>query len=108
MSESEITPEILQTIEILAGLEALLDAAPNSTIAEILQTAWIQVSETFPEDFQAATCEDAGAEGLRRYIRVKAFFEDPAGHPLSPEDLAAYYQNRTPVDEDSAEFYFPE
>jgi hypothetical protein len=108
MSKSDITPEILQTIDILEALEALLDKAPTPEVAAIVQEAWIKVSETFPEDFKAATREDAGAEGLRRYIRVKAFFENPAENPISPEELEAYYRNREPVDEDSAEFFFPE
>jgi len=63
---------------------------------------------TFPEDFRAATRDDPGAEGLRRYIRVKAFFEDLIANSIRPEELEAYYQNRAPVDEDSAEFFFPE
>lgn len=29
-------------------------------------------------------------------------------HPISPEELEAYYRNRAPIDEDSAEFFFPE
>jgi hypothetical protein len=108
MSDFGITPEILKTIDILEALETLLDKAPSSKIEEILQEAWLKVSETFPDDFKAATREDAGAEGLRRYIRVKAFFENPTENPISPEELEAYYQNRAPVDEDSAEFFFPE
>jgi hypothetical protein len=51
---------------------------------------------------------DAGAEGLQRYIRVKAFFENPTENLISPEELEAYYQNRAAVDEDSAKFFFPE
>lgn len=108
MSGSDITPEILKTIEILETLEALLDNAPSCEVEAILQEAWIKVSETFPDDFKEATREDAGAEGLRRYIRIKAFFENPAQNPISPEELEAYYHNRAPVDEDSAEFFFPE
>jgi len=108
MSNSDITPQLLKTIEILETLEALIDQAPSPELEDILQEAWIKVSETFPEDFKEATREDAGAEGLRRYIRVKAFFANPIENPISPEDLEAYYQNRTPVDEDSAEFFFPE
>jgi hypothetical protein len=108
MSDFGTTPEILKTIDILEALETLLDKAPSSKIEEILQEAWLKVSETFPDDFKAATREDAGAEGLRRYIRVKAFFENPIENPISPEELEAYYQNRAPVDEDSAEFFFPE
>ncbi|NJR48810.1 MAG: hypothetical protein HC780_03840 [Leptolyngbyaceae cyanobacterium CSU_1_3] len=108
MSGSDITPEILQTIEILEALETLLDKAPSAEIEDILQEAWIKVSETFPDDFKEATREDAGAEGLRRYIRIKAFFENPTENSVSPEELEAYYRNREPVDEDSAEFFFPE
>jgi len=108
MSGSDINPEILKTIEILEVLETLADNAPSSDVAAILQEAWIKVSETFPDDFKEATREDAGAEGLRRYIRVKAFFENPDQNPISSEELEAYYRNREPVDEDSAEFFFPE
>jgi hypothetical protein len=108
MYGSDITPEVLKTIEILEVLETLIDNAPSSKVEAILQEAWIKVSETFPDDFKEATREDAGAEGLRRYIRVKAFFENPTENPISPEDLEAYYRNREPVDEDSAEFFFPE
>lgn len=108
MAGSDITPEILQTIAILEALETLIDNAPSSKVEAILQEAWIKVSETFPDDFKEATREDAGAEGLRRYIRIKAFFENPTENPVSPEELEAYYRNREPVDEDSAEFFFPE
>lgn len=108
MSGSDITPEILKTIEILEALEALTDNAPSCDVEAILQEAWIKVSETFPNDFKEATREDAGAEGLRRYIRIKAFFENPIENPISPEELEAYHRNREPVDEDSAEFFFPE
>ncbi|MDV2994793.1 MAG: hypothetical protein N4J56_004447 [Chroococcidiopsis sp. SAG 2025] len=108
MSNSGITPKILKTIDILEALETLLDKAPTPEIEAILQSAWIKVSETFPEDFKEATREDAGAEGLRRYIRVKAFFENPTENPISSEELEAYYRNREPVDEDEAEFFFPE
>jgi hypothetical protein len=101
-------PEILQTIDILEALETLLEKVPTPEVEAILQEAWIKVSETFPEDFKDATREDAGAEGLRRYIRVKAFFENPTENPISPQELEAYYRNRAPVDEDSAEFFFPE
>jgi hypothetical protein len=108
MAESDISPKILKTIDILEALETLMDKAPTSETIAILQDAWLRMSETFPEDFKAATREDAGAEGLRRYIRVKAFFENPNEHPIRPEELEAYYQNRTPIDADSAEFFFPE
>jgi len=108
-SDADITPEILQAIDILEGLENLLDIAPNAKIAIILQEAWLKISDTFPEDFKEATKEDAGAEGLRLYIRVKAFFADPIQNPISQEDLEAYYQNHAqPIDEESAEFFFPD
>ncbi|MCU0569039.1 MAG: hypothetical protein MUF49_20865 [Oculatellaceae cyanobacterium Prado106] len=108
MLNSEITPELLKTIAILETLETLLEEAPTAEVETILQESWIKISETFPEDFQEATREDAGAEGLRRYIRVKAFFENPVENPIRAEDLEAYYRNRAPIDEDSAEFLFPE
>ncbi len=108
MAGSDMTPEILQTIDILEVLETLMEKAPTPEVEVILQEAWIKVSETFPEDFKEATREDAGAEGLRRYIRVKAFFENPTENPINPKELEAYYQNRVPVDENSAEFFFPE
>ncbi|MFM7447624.1 MAG: hypothetical protein ACKO24_03370 [Leptolyngbyaceae cyanobacterium] len=108
MSKSDITPEILQTIDILEALETLMDKALTPEVEAILQETWIKVSETFPEDFKDATREDAGAEGLRRYIRVKAFFENPTENPISPEELEAYHRNREPIDEGSAEFFFPE
>ncbi|NJL39669.1 MAG: hypothetical protein HC833_13360 [Leptolyngbyaceae cyanobacterium RM1_406_9] len=101
-------PEILKTIEILETLEALLDNAPSCEVKAILQEARIKLSETFPDDFKEATREDAGAEGLRCYIRVKAFFENPTENPISPQELEAYYRNREPVDEDAVEFFFPE
>jgi HSP90 family molecular chaperone len=107
MSQSNITPEILQAIDILEALETLLEKAPTPEVEAILQEAWIKVSETFPEDFKEATREDAGAERLRRYIRVKAFFENPTENPISPQELEAYSRNREPVDEDAAEFFFP-
>ncbi|QZZ19294.1 hypothetical protein J5X98_18095 [Leptothermofonsia sichuanensis E412] len=43
----------------------------------VLQAAWMKVSETFPDNFKEATRKDAGAEGLRRYTRVKAFLRIP-------------------------------
>jgi hypothetical protein len=105
---SEITPQMLQTIDLLEALERLMDTAPSPAIEEILQTAWLKISETFPEDFKDATREDASAEGLRRYLRVKAFFDNPMAHPIRPEDLEAYYRNRSPVNEAEATFFFPE
>jgi len=100
MSDPEITPELLQTIDILEGLEDLMDLAPSLEIEEILQEAWLKISLTFPEDFRAATSLDAGSEGLRRYLRVRAFFADPIQNPLSREDLVIYYQNLKEPDED--------
>lgn len=77
-----------------------MDDAPTPEIEQILQDAWLEVSDTFPEDFQEATQDDAGAEGLRRYIRVRAFFADPIANPISQADLEAYYQNHTEPDSD--------
>jgi len=48
MAESDITPPILKTIDVLEALEALLDHAPSPEVEQILQEAWIKVSETFP------------------------------------------------------------
>jgi hypothetical protein len=42
MSESNITPEILQTIDILEALETLLDKVPTPEVEVILQEAWIK------------------------------------------------------------------
>jgi hypothetical protein len=103
MIDPEITPEILQTIDVLEGLENLLDIAPNEQIEQILEAAWLQVSETFPEDFKDATQEDAGSEGLRLYIRVKAFFGNPSENPITQEDLETYYLNRISGSEDDPE-----
>ena len=98
--------QLIPIIDILEGLEALMDQAPSGDIEGILQAAWLQVSNTLPEDFLAATCEDASAAGLRRYLRVKAFFDDPIQHPIRPEELEEYYQNHLPIDEEKAEFFF--
>ncbi|MEB3294670.1 MAG: hypothetical protein VKJ24_16055 [Synechococcales bacterium] len=106
--DADITPELLQTIDILEGLEALLDQSPRDDIAAILGEAWLKVSATLPADLQAATQEDAGAEGLRRYLRVKAFFNNPMENPIRSDELEAYYHNRIPIDEQTAEFLFPE
>jgi hypothetical protein len=106
--DAERTPQILQTIEILEKLESLMDLAPSPEIEDILLQAWLKVSETFPEDFKDATRDDAGATGLRRYMRVKAFFDNPTQNAISPAELAEYYQNRAPVDEESAKFFFLE
>jgi hypothetical protein len=98
MLDPDITPELLQTIDILEGLEHLYDAAPSDDIADVLLKAWIGVTETFPEDFKSATWEDAGADGLRRYIRVKSFFSNPHENPISQEDLEQYCENRQEID----------
>ena len=78
MSNSEKIPEILKLIDILDGLEALIESAPSEDVEDILEEAWLQISDTFPDDFKAATQHDAGAEGLRRYLKVKTFFENPS------------------------------
>ena len=98
--------QLIPIIEILEGLESLMDQAPSSDIEEILLAAWLKVSNTFPEDFLAATREDASAAGLRRYLRVKAFFDDPIQHPISSQELFDYHQNHLPIDEEQAEFFF--
>ncbi|MEM9008418.1 MAG: hypothetical protein AAGE59_33525 [Cyanobacteria bacterium P01_F01_bin.86] len=97
---------LIPIIEILEGLESLMDQSPSDNIEGILLTAWSKVSNTLPEDFLAATCEDASAAGLRRYLRVKAFFDDPVQHPISSQDLADYHQNRQPIDKEQAEYFF--
>ncbi|MEO1396274.1 MAG: hypothetical protein AAFV90_25545 [Cyanobacteria bacterium J06634_5] len=98
--------QLLPIIEILEGLESLIDKAPSDDIEEILLAAWLKVSKTLPEDFLAATCEDASAAGLRRYLRVKAFFDDPTQHPISSQELADYHQNRRAIDEEQTEYFF--
>ncbi|MEM6401107.1 MAG: hypothetical protein AAF757_12875 [Cyanobacteria bacterium P01_D01_bin.116] len=98
--------QLIPIIEILEGLESLMDQAPSGDIEEILLAAWLKVSKTFPEDFLAATREDASADGLRRYLRVKAFFDDPIQHPISSQELLDYHQNHQPIDEEQAEFFF--
>ena len=98
MTDPDITPELLQTIDILETLENLYDQAPTDEIAKILINAWLQITHTFPQDFQEATQDDAGAEGLRRYIRVKAFFSNPSENPISHADLAKYYENRQEIE----------
>ena len=103
MIDSDITPELLQTIDVLETLENLYDTAPTDEIAKILIDAWLKITQTFPQDFQEATQEDAGAEGLRRYIRVKAFFSNPTENPISQADLAQYYENRQEVNWDEDE-----
>ena len=97
---------LIPIIEILEGLESLMDRSPSENIEGILLAAWSKVSNTLPEDFLAATCEDASAAGLRRYLKVKAFFDDPVQHPISSQELDAYYQNRLPIDEEQAEYFY--
>lgn len=106
--DAELQSQIVRTIDILEGLENLIDTASTPEIAEILQDAWLKVSDTFPEDFKEATRWDAGAGGLRLYLRVKAFFENPIDHPITQAELEAYYHSQTPIDEDSADFFFPD
>ena len=98
--------KISSVIEVLEVLEQLMEKAPTHEVEGILQLAWLQISETFPDDFLAATHNDASAEGLRRYLKVKAFFEDPTNHPLNHQELEKYYQHLQPIDEDNAEFFF--
>ena len=98
--------QLIPIIEILEGLESLMDQSPSGDIEGILLAAWFKVSNTLPEDFLTATCEDASAAGLRRYLRVKAFFDDPVNHPISSQDLDDYYQNRLPIDKEQAEYFF--
>jgi len=76
MSISDITPEILRIIDILEALESLLDNAPSSEVEEILQEAWLKVSNTFSEDFRAATRDDARAEGGATF-ESKRFLKAP-------------------------------
>ena len=98
--------QLIPVIDILEGLETLMEQAPSGEIEGILQSAWLQVNETFPKDFLAATHDDASADGLRRYLKVKAFFEDPINHPMQPQELADYYKNRQPIDEENTDFFF--
>lgn len=102
MADSEITPQLLQAIDILEGLEDLMDLAPSPEVEDILQEAWLKISYTFPEDFREATYLDAGAEGLRRYLRIKAFFANPDENPIQPEELEIYYRHHIePLDSES-------
>ena len=109
MSNSEKMPEILKLIDILDSLEALIDTAPNEEVEDILEEAWLQISDLFPEDFKVATQHDAGAEGLRRYLKVKTFFENPSERSISAAELEEYYRSYTASeDEESTDFFFPE
>ena len=112
MSDSEKLPEILKLIDVLDGLETLIDNALSEEVEAILEEAWLQISDLFPEDFKAATQHDAGAEGLRRYLKVKTFFENPSERSISASDLEEYYVSYTAAaeegDEESTDFFFPE
>lgn len=109
MSNSEKIPEILKLIDILDGLEALIEDAPNEDVEDILEEAWLQISDTFPDDFKAATQHDAGAEGLRRYLKVKTFFENPSERSIGAAELEEYYRSYIAAeDEEPTDFFFPE
>lgn len=109
MADSEKLPEILKLIDVLDGLEVLIDSATHEDVEDILEEAWLQISDLFPEDFKAATQHDAGAEGLRRYLKVKGFFENPSERSISAAELEEYYQSYTAAeDEESTDFFFPE
>jgi hypothetical protein len=111
MSDSENLPEILKLIDVLDGLETLIDTSPSEEVEDILEEAWLQISDLFPEDFKLATQHDAGAEGLRRYLKVKAFFENPSERSISAADLEEYYRSCTATDEEdeeSTDFFFPD
>ena len=98
--------QLIPIIEILEGLESLMDQAPSDDIERILLAAWLKVSNTLPKDFLAATSEDSSAAGLRRYLRVKAFFHDPIQHPISSQELLDYHQNHLAINEEQTEFFF--
>jgi hypothetical protein len=115
MSDSEKIPEIIKLIDVLDGLEALIDSAPSEDVEDILEEAWLQISDLFPDDFKAATQHDAGAEGLRRYLKVKTFFENPSERSISAADLEEYYRScvteggeEDEEDEESTDFFFPD
>ena len=97
---------IIPFIEKLEWLESLMERSPSDNGEGSLLAAWAKVSNTLPEDFLAATCEDASAAGLRRYLRVKAFFDNPTQNPISSQELDDYYQNRLPIDKEQAEYFF--
>lgn len=107
--EEEITARLHHAIDVLEGLEELMEQAATPELEQILQKAWLEVTNTFPEEFRDATRLDASAEGLRRYLRVRAFFTDPT-HPVpSYLDFALYSLNHeSEIDEDSADFFFPD
>ena len=97
---------IVRAIDVLEGLEDLLDIAPDDKIEQILLGAWATVSGCLPEDFLRATQMDAGAEGLRRYLRVKAFFDDPQQHQIDSAELQIYHQNLVEPISDMSEFFY--
>jgi hypothetical protein len=82
MSDSEKIPEILKLIDILDGLEALIESAPNEDVEDILEEAWLQISDTFPDDFKAATQHDAGPRGCAATSRSRPFLKTPPSAPL--------------------------
>ncbi|MGD1918107.1 MAG: hypothetical protein ACFCAD_04035 [Pleurocapsa sp.] len=98
--------QLIPIIEVLEGLESLMDRTPSDDIEEILLVAWLKIGNTLPEDFLAATREDASAAGLRRYLRVKAFFDNPIQKPTSSLELNENYQIRLPIHEEQAEFFY--
>lgn len=108
MADSELMARLLRAIDILEQLENAIEIAPTPEIEQILQEAWLKISNTFPEDFKDATHLDASAEGLRRYLKVQAFFHDPTQQAISPEELELYYQNQSPPSEEAADFFFPD
>lgn len=112
MADSEKLPEIIKLIDVLDGIETLIDTAPSEYVEDILEEAWLQISDLFPDDFKLATQHDAGAEGLRRYLKVKAFFENPSERSISAAELEEYYRSYTAEedeeDEESTDFFFPD
>lgn len=112
MSDSEKLPEIVKLIDVLDSLEALIDSSPSEDVEDILEEAWLQISDLFPDDFKAATQHDAGAEGLRRYLKVKTFFENPSERSISAAELEEYYRSCVAEggegDEESTDFFFPD
>ncbi|BAS55545.1 hypothetical protein NIES2135_51710 [Leptolyngbya boryana NIES-2135] len=108
MADSELMTRLLKAIDVLEHLESAMEIAPTQEIEQILQEAWLKVSHTFPEDFKDATHLDASSEGLRRYLKVQAFFLDPTRQTISPEELELYYQNQSLPAEDATDFFFPD
>lgn len=108
MDDSELIAQLTKAIDILEQLENLMEDAPTPEVEQILREAWLRVSNTLPEEFKDATHLDAGAEGLRRYLKVQAFFHDPTQHSISREELEIYYRNQSISIDESTEFFFPE